>query len=112
MVVLLLFDAGFGSVATVPWLLFSFFHSEALMAMAFPLFALAACVSDPLAHYTQGGPLSFCSSQLDAGHVTMYCHIAPLPVLCFVCRARTLALMANISGPVAGIQMCFVLIST
>ena len=84
--ILLLFDAGFGSVATVPWLLFSFFHSEALMAMAFPLFALTACVSDPLAHYNQGKPPPFCSLQLQAGCVSSWekqsrdCNFA---VLCF-----------------------------
>lgn len=46
--------AGFGSMSIVPWLLLSFFYSEAVMAMAFPLFALAAFVSDPLAQYQEG----------------------------------------------------------
>ena len=65
-----LFVAGFGSVSTIPWLLFSFFHSEALMAMAFPLFALAACVSDPLAHYQKGSLLL-----LEMCHAEAWCSV-------------------------------------
>jgi hypothetical protein len=46
--------AGFGSLCIVPQLLFSFLLSEALMGMAFPLFVLMACESDPRAQYQKG----------------------------------------------------------
>lgn len=43
--------AGFGSLCIIPQLFFSFLLSEALMGMAFPLFVLMACESDPRAQY-------------------------------------------------------------
>lgn len=43
--------AGFGSLCIAPQLLFSFLLSEALMGMAFPLFVLMACESDPHEQY-------------------------------------------------------------
>ncbi|KAL3157792.1 hypothetical protein ABBQ32_012216 [Trebouxia sp. C0010 RCD-2024] len=46
--------AGFGSLCIIPQLLFPFLLSEALMGMAFPLFVLMACESDPRAQYEQG----------------------------------------------------------
>lgn len=46
--------AGFGSLCIIPQLLFSFLLSEALMGMAFPLFVLMACESDPRAQYQKG----------------------------------------------------------
>ena len=48
--------AGFGSLCIAPQLLFSFLLSEALMGMAFPLFVLMACESDPHEQYQKGGP--------------------------------------------------------
>ena len=48
--------AGFGSLCIVPQLFFSFLLSEALMGMAFPLFVLMACESDPRAQYQKGKP--------------------------------------------------------
>lgn len=54
--------AGFGSLCIVPQLFCPFLLSEALMGMAFPLFVLMACESDPRAQYQKGkpaaGPLS------------------------------------------------------
>lgn len=47
-------NAGFGSLCIIPQLLFPFLLSEALMGMAFPLFVLMACESDPRAQYEQG----------------------------------------------------------
>ena len=47
-------SAGFGSLCIVPQLLFPFLLSEAVMGMAFPLFVLMACESDPQAQYEQG----------------------------------------------------------
>lgn len=46
--------AGFGSLCIVPQLLFSFLLSEAIMGMAFPLFVLMACESDPQAQFNKG----------------------------------------------------------
>lgn len=48
--------AGFGSLCIIPQLFFSFLLSEALMGMAFPLFVLMACESDPRAQYQKGKP--------------------------------------------------------
>ena len=56
--------AGFGSLCIVPQLLFPFLLSEALMGMAFPLFVLMACESDPQAQFKQGKQCTQCPAPL------------------------------------------------
>ncbi len=63
--------AGFGSLCIVPQLFFSFLLSEALMGMAFPLFVLMACESDPRAQYQKGKPAAGPLSRPVAGVVCM-----------------------------------------
>ena len=77
---------GFGSLCIVPQLLFPFLLSEALMGMAFPLFVLMACESDPRAQFEQGmqctpvlhytlvlGSIDMPLQLLMLGHTDLFC---------------------------------------
>lgn len=72
--------AGFGSLCIVPQLLFPFLLSEALMGMAFPLFVLMACESDPRAQFEQGKPCT-CADALALMPTDLSLHVLALSIL-------------------------------
>lgn len=62
-------SAGFGCVCTIATCSWPFFKQAAIMNMAYPLFILVACKSDPLKAYKEGVPLCHLALALPASSV-------------------------------------------